>query len=95
MILLHVELRPADQREGADIFDVYVCNLKWVLESIATSGAFWEKETIVVAEWNWDEITRIIRSFIAEVDESDWNAVATALRGRFRWEFEDYDESPM
>jgi hypothetical protein len=95
MILLHVGIRPADEREGADIFDVYVCNLKWVLASIASSGAFWEKDTIVVEDWNSDEIERIIRTFVGEVEEADWGSIATALRGRLRWEFEDYDESPV
>lgn len=95
MLTVDVSIRPDGEHEGADLFYLNVCNFEYVVEEISRSGAFWERDVLVVARWDWDHIERAVRERVKQVEGSDWDSVARELCGWLHWEFDGYVVRPQ
>jgi hypothetical protein len=76
--------------EGAESFDIVVCNPKWIAEKIQKSGPLIGRHYLIVSDFNFAEIKNTILGFAEQCEGSNWDEVAEKLSRLGHWEFEDY-----
>lgn len=80
---------PEDQ-EGAESFDMLVCTPKWLQNELENNGPLLGRGTIIISEYNYDEIVNCIEKAISQCYADDWPGIAKKLSRISFWEFDDY-----
>lgn len=73
---------------GADNFDLVVCTPEWLCKHHWLPELM--RHTLLVRQYNLDEIKKTITDYIVQCEGDDWMAIAQKLSRVFAWEFEDY-----
>ncbi|WP_176082126.1 immunity 8 family protein [Paraburkholderia tropica] len=73
---------------GADDFELGICTPEWLNQTVWEP--LWGRHLLIVREYSLPSIEEHIRTFVAQCNGSDWNAIAFKLARVFAWEFEDY-----
>lgn len=77
--------------EGADLFQLFVCNLDWLKENFS-GGAIWLHACFIVEKFNFAEITKLIEARLSTINAQTWQDVTNQLRLIMLWEFEGYQK---
>jgi len=80
---------PSD-KDGAESFDILVCTPSWLQSELATNKVLSGRGTIIVSEYDYDEIVRYLEKEIALCHDNDWSKAALKLSRIGFWEYEDY-----
>lgn len=80
---------PSDQH-GAESFDLLVCTPIWLQNELATNKILSGKGTVIVGEYDYDEIVTYLKMQIASCHDNDWSKAALKLSRIAFWEYEDY-----
>lgn len=75
---------------GADNFEVYVCNLKWLENRVHTP--FLGAGFLFVRDYDFKKIEATVLELISKCSGSDWNVIGNKLARYFLWEFSDYEK---
>jgi hypothetical protein len=84
----------SDEGEGADIFELVVCNPAGLQKRVSDAGPMFGHHHLVVAKWDWPQIRNLIVSTIEGEQAPTWDGLAARIGRIARWEFEDYRELP-
>lgn len=76
--------------KGAESFDLLVCTPSWISAQYAGEGWVWGRHMLIVLEYDFGLIRKVIESYIERCSGSDWQEVATKVSAIGAWEFEDY-----
>lgn len=76
------------ESSGGDNFNLFVCSPEWI------SMNLWEPEifrhTLIIREYNIDEIIMVIISYIEKCSGKTWQETAEKLSHYLAWEYESY-----
>ncbi|MQL50684.1 immunity 8 family protein [Photorhabdus khanii] len=79
-----------DDNSGGHDYQVLICTPEWLCKHK------WEPElirhTLLVREYNLDEIKKTITNYIDQCEGQDWMEIAQKLSRVFAWEYEDYQD---
>ena len=83
-----------DGEPGEEAFGFRVCTPKWIATRMINRdfvdfGVF-GKNLIIVKEYDWDAIRKMVATLCANTTGKDWQEVASKLSRFGRWEFEDH-----
>ncbi|PQQ22540.1 hypothetical protein CE143_06790 [Photorhabdus luminescens] len=77
-----------ESESGSEYFDLFICTPEWLCNH------HWQPElirhTLLVREYNLDEIKKTITNYIDQCEGQDWMEIAQKLSRVFAWEYEDY-----
>ena len=81
-----------DGEPGEESFNFQVCTPKWISTKMFNRdfgdfGVF-GKNLIIVKEYNWDEIKKMVSDLCSRTTGKDWAEVAGKLSRFGQWEFE-------
>jgi hypothetical protein len=79
-----------ENEEGFESFDIVVCTPQWLSETHASDDIIIGRHHLIVFEYNYDRILKKINSYIEELNENTWPALAQKIARLGKWEFEDY-----
>lgn len=80
---------PSDQ-VGAEFFDILVCTPSWLQGELAINKVLSGRGTIILSEYDYDEIVHYLEKQIALCHDNDWSKAALKLSRISFWEYEDY-----
>ena len=80
---------PSDQ-VGAEFFDILVCTPSWLQGELATNKILSGRGTIILSEYDYDEIVHYLEKQISLCHDNDWSKAALKLSRISFWEYEDY-----
>jgi len=80
---------PSEQN-GAESFDILVCTPIWLQNELIINKILSGKGTIIVSEYNYDELITYLKMQIASCDYKDWSEAALKLSRIDFWEYENY-----
>jgi hypothetical protein len=77
--------------DGADLFQVVVATPE-ALRAKAKTGStvIRERSTIVVSNFDWHEIRRVLETVVCKCEAESWVTSTLRLQKYFKWEYEDY-----
>jgi hypothetical protein len=79
--------------EGADNFDVIVCNSAWIAAQVQKTEPFWARGHLIVHTIQVESVKRALQLLIDRTStEGGWDKFAERLNRWLFWEFEDYRE---
>ena len=92
-IWVEAEIGPRNQ-DGAHLYQFQVCTPKWIAKEMINRdfgdyGAF-GRYLIIVKEYDWDEIKKMIADLCDKTTGKDWNEIALKLSRYGQWEYADY-----
>ena len=77
------------QGRGEEAFDVRVCNPKWLEAELERDGFILCMHTVIVSEYDPDQIRRILTKLFERYSGNSWRDVALKLARIGHWEFEE------
>lgn len=75
---------------GEELFTFTVCSPSWVADLKLEKGFGFQRDTLLLQEWDPALVKRAIGDLCRRTEGSNWNVVAVRLSRYSRWEFEDY-----
>ncbi|HPF75010.1 MAG TPA: Imm8 family immunity protein [Xanthomonadaceae bacterium] len=89
-VAIYAEIGPKGEA-GAERFGFDVVTTDY----LATNPvALWGKGCMILPEFSWDQIERLLARQIAQTTGSSWADAAMSLSRYMNWEFEDYRPYP-
>jgi hypothetical protein len=96
-LTITAEIGPEND-EGADLFQWVLCTPDripdWLggLPSLPQNepAYLWANRVLLVREWSYERIRRIVGDVLARAEADDWPGVAARLSPYMTWEYEDY-----
>jgi hypothetical protein len=80
-------------KEGANNFQVIVCNPAWIATETQNKSGIWPRGMLVVNTVNPGHIQRTLQSLADQFRRSDnWNEFAERMNRYLLWEYEDVNE---
>jgi Immunity protein 8 len=76
--------------DAGDIFDLLICTPEWLKGEIAVDGYAWGRGLLLVSEYNFQLIEKVISGYVSRIYGEDWAEIAQKLSRVAQWEFEDY-----
>jgi Immunity protein 8 len=73
--------------DGSEIFNFVVVTPQWL---VANSEVRWGKGYLLLPEFSWQEIERMIGRLITSASGESWQEIAIKLSKYMDWEFEGY-----
>jgi hypothetical protein len=89
-IMIHADIGPDDSSGCFDCFTFYVCTPKFLKESLGEYFYQIGRALIIVPEFNWMLVEKIIESICAKVKGNNWEEIADELCKYGEYEF-DYE----
>ena len=87
----HLRVIAGPQGEtGEESFDLRVCTPQWLLDNHHKDDVIIGRHYLIVMEYNYERILKIITDFCATCEGPTWTEVAQKLGRLGHWEFEDY-----
>lgn len=77
---------------GEDLFDLLVCSPEWVKAECMNYNFVWGKDILILSEFRFDLIKKIIEEYVNSIEGSSWVEIAQSLSKVMGWEFENYRE---
>lgn len=78
IVLLEAEIG-AVGIEGSTLFRFDVCTPSWVSTSIADTGSMWGKATLIVEEWNYENIHGVVATLCERTTSDSWQGIVQQL----------------
>lgn len=78
------------EQNGAESFDLLVCTPSWLQNELIVNKILSGKGTIIVSEYDYDELITYLKMQIASCDDKDWPKAALKLSRIGFWEYENY-----
>ncbi|HEV2804293.1 MAG TPA: immunity 8 family protein [Chthoniobacterales bacterium] len=93
-ILLQIIVTP-ENLEGEESFDLLVCTPRYLQSKLASDGTpIFGTHMLIVGRYDFRAIRRVIEDYCDNLDEPNWEKLASKLARIARWEFQDYDQVP-
>ncbi len=78
--------------DGEESFDFILCTPTWLQEHITQRGAVLGMHHVIVNQYDYEELLKVVRDFCDRCEGETWRDVAIRLGCLGRWEFEDYQD---
>ena len=79
--------------DGADNFQVIVCNAAWIGELARRASAYWPRGNLIVERFDEAHVMDVLQKLVDTFSKStDWPSFAERLNRYLLWEFEDLDD---
>ncbi|WP_447642282.1 MULTISPECIES: Imm8 family immunity protein [Chitinophagaceae] len=78
--------------KSSEQFGITVCTPKWLLDNKKGDGIIFDKNYLIVFEYNYQRLYNKIKSYIEMQNGSTWEELALKMGRISYWEFEDYQE---
>lgn len=88
-ILWHLFIGPDDDTDNAESFDVMVCTLDWLKQTLSEGDVISGRHYLITPAYNYDRIMNYIHKFLHHCHGNTWEEVAQKVGRLGRWEFED------
>ncbi len=79
-----------DETEGADDFQIFVCNREWLEDESRPSGLRVEKYLLIEGSCDSVKLASSLNAFLAECIGASWTDVVAKISKIGAWEFEGY-----
>lgn len=90
-VQLDVGIGPKDA-EAAELFSLSVVTPKYLAHSSLPS---WGRGMLIVTEFSWSAVDRMLERLIDRASKESWNEVANELSKTLHWEYENYRRSEV
>ena len=77
------------QGPGSEAFDIRVCSPKWLEAELPRNGFVLCTHTLVVDEYDPDQIKKVLTKLFEQYSGNSWSEVALKLAKIGHWELED------
>jgi hypothetical protein len=74
--------------EGADDFRLWVCTSDWLKNECDKGRAVWARHTLVVSNYDLENIKKEINSLVEKCVGDSWTSIAQNLAKFAAWEYE-------
>lgn len=89
-VLVQLEIGAVGEA-GADTFDVIVATPEGLAGARDDAlGAVAQRATIVVRQFSWDLVRRILNDIIRRCEADSWSTSVLRLQRYFKWEYEEH-----
>lgn len=78
---------------GEESFDFVLCTPSWLASEVRERGLVWGQAHVIVDTYDYVLLRSAVEDACRTATGQDWDAIATMLGRKFRWEFEDYRPS--
>ncbi len=79
--------------EGADNFQVEVCNLAWLAGRLDEKPGFWPRGMLIVRKINTKHVENALQKLVQQFNGSQtWPIFTERLNRYLHWEYEDMDD---
>jgi hypothetical protein len=75
---------------GAEQFQLSVCSSTYFEADAALYGTKWLRGYVLMPEWDYDALVRLVQDLCDSTEGADWGEVALKLSRYMEWEFDDY-----
>ena len=75
--------------EGAEVFDVFVCTPRWLIDNVPAGGYAWGRHKLVLPRWDHAALMAAPYELCAAGTGPTWDEVADRLARFAAWKFED------
>jgi hypothetical protein len=76
--------------EGGNDFSLNVVTPLWLMENYQKIDVVFGRHTLIVFQYDMENILREIRNKIESIEGNSWDEIASKISRIAHWEFEDY-----
>ena len=78
--------------DSEESFDMIVCTPRWLEKKMISSNIIFGEHYLLVIDYNFNRIKSKILDYIDNLDEDNWELLASKIDRIGKWEFRDYQE---
>lgn len=79
--------------DGEESFDLIVCTPKWLEDSFSQVDVVFGEHYLIVFKYDIGKIKETLSSYVGQLEEENWAALANKIDRIGKWEFRDYTNS--